>query len=72
MQAMVDHCGLFIDVCIGWPAKVHDARVYVNSSLYHKGINCTSFPVWKKNICGVEIYIHDVIDVPCECSWCHL
>ena len=33
MQAMVDFRGLFMDVYIGWPGKVHDARVFMNSSL---------------------------------------
>ena len=41
MQAMVDFHGLFIDAYIGWPGKVHDARVFVNSYLYHKGSNST-------------------------------
>ena len=53
MQAMVDFRGLFMDVYIGWPGKVHDARVFVNSSLY-KGMNSTLFLDWKRNICGVQ------------------
>ena len=32
MQAVVDFRGLFMDVNIGWPGKVHDARVFVNSN----------------------------------------
>ena len=59
VQALVDHCGLFMDVCIGWPGKVHDARVFANSSLYHKGSQSTLFPDWKRDICGVEVYIHN-------------
>ena len=27
MQAVVDYCYMFLDVCIGWPGQVHDARV---------------------------------------------
>ena len=27
MQTMVDFRGLFMDVYIGWPGKMHDARV---------------------------------------------
>ena len=48
MQGLVDCRGLFMDVCIGWPGKVHDARVFTNSSLYHKGLNSTleKNPVW--------------------------
>ena len=55
MQAMVDFRGLFMDVYIGWPGKVHDARVFVNSSLYQKGRSSTLFPDWKRNISGVEV-----------------
>ena len=29
----------------------------VNSSLYSKGMDGTLFPVWKRTICGVEVYI---------------
>ena len=54
-RAMVDHCGCFMDVNIGWPGKVHDARVFVNSSLYHKGMSSTLFPDWRRNICGVQV-----------------
>ena len=36
IQAVVDSRGLFIQVNIGWPGKVHDARVLVNSLLYSK------------------------------------
>jgi len=35
-QAIVDHNGLFRDLCIGWPGNVHDARVFSNSTLYAK------------------------------------
>ena len=56
VQSMVDFRGLFIDVYIGWPGKVHDARVFVNSSLYQRGRSSTLFPDWKRNICGVEVW----------------
>ena len=57
MQGLVDHCGLFMDACtcIGWPGKAHDARVFANSTLYHKGMNSTLFPNWKRTLCGVEV-----------------
>ena len=57
MQAMVDFRGLFMDVCIGWPGKVHDARVFANSSLYHKGMSGSLFPDWKRLISGVQVHI---------------
>ena len=50
-----DFRGLFMDVYIGWPGKVHDARVFVNSSLYNKGMSSILFPDWKRNICGVQV-----------------
>jgi len=35
-QGTVDHRGIFINVYIGWPGQVHDARVFKNSDLYKK------------------------------------
>ena len=36
IQGIVDLQGHFIDVKIGWPGKVNDARVLANSTFYHK------------------------------------
>ena len=55
MQGTVNHLGHFIDVYIGWPGRVHDARVFVNSSLYKRGQAGTLFPDWKKTIAGKDI-----------------
>ena len=55
MQAVVDFRGLFMDINIGWPGKVHDARVFANSSLYLKGSNGTLLPNWKHCISGVDV-----------------
>ena len=55
VQALVDHLGLFMDVSIGWPGKVHDACVFANSPLFHRGRTSTLFPDWKRTICGVEV-----------------
>ena len=57
VQGMVDFRGLFMDVYIGWPGKVHDARVFSNSSLYKKGSTGTLFPDWKRNICGIDVSV---------------
>ena len=37
LQGLVDHRYCFLDVYIGWPGSVHDARVFAHSSLYSKG-----------------------------------
>ena len=55
MQAVVDFRGLFLDTYIGWPSKVHDARVFSNSSIYRKGREGTLLPGWKRLINGVEV-----------------
>ena len=55
MQAMVDFRGLFMDVYIGRPRKVHDARVFANSSIYQRGMEGTLFPDWKRRISGVNV-----------------
>jgi len=55
MQALVDFRRLFMDVYIGWPGKVHDARVFTNSSIYRKGVQDTLLPIWNKLINGVQV-----------------
>lgn len=55
MQAVVDSSGLFLDSYIGWPGKVHDARVLVNSSLYKKATTSNLLPNWTRRLCGVDI-----------------
>jgi hypothetical protein len=36
LQAVVIEKGKFIDVFIGYPGSVHDARVYRNSSMFNE------------------------------------
>ena len=55
MQALVEFRGIFMDVNIGWPGKVHDARVFVNSSCYQKANAGAMFPDWKCRIVGVDV-----------------
>ena len=55
MQAVVDYRGWFLDAYIGWPGKVYEARVLVNSSLYRKAMSGTLLPDWKQTICGVQV-----------------
>ena len=55
MQAVTSSCGYFMDVNIGWPGKVHDARVLVNSSLYCKANRGQLVPNWKRTINGTDV-----------------
>ncbi len=50
VQGIVDYRGLFLYVYIGWPGKAHDARVFVNSSLYQKGCSGTLLPDLKRKV----------------------
>ena len=34
LQELVDCNYLFLDICVGWPGKEHDARVFKNSPLF--------------------------------------
>jgi len=52
---VVDSQGLFIDVNIGWPGKVHDSRVLTNLSFYNKCNRGVCFPDWTKHINDVDI-----------------
>ncbi|XP_003389375.1 PREDICTED: protein ANTAGONIST OF LIKE HETEROCHROMATIN PROTEIN 1-like [Amphimedon queenslandica] len=54
LQAVVDHNYVFRDINIRWPGSVHDARVFVNSSLYHKAIN-------REILTGNELKIDDKV-----------
>ena len=55
MQGVVDHQGHFIDVYIRWPGRVHNARVFANSSLYERGQSKTLLPDWKEMIGGRNV-----------------
>lgn len=43
LQGVVDYSYRFIDINVGWPGSVHDARVFAHSSLYEKITEKTYF-----------------------------
>jgi hypothetical protein len=57
MQAVVDFRGLFTDVYIGWPGRVHDARIFSNSDLFAKGSDGQLFPDQTRLINGFNLPI---------------
>ncbi|CAM4570087.1 unnamed protein product [Leuciscus chuanchicus] len=36
LQAVCDHRGKFLDICVGFPGSVHDARTLKNSAIYSR------------------------------------
>ncbi|XP_049910143.1 uncharacterized protein LOC126396249 [Epinephelus moara] len=55
LQGVVDHRLQFWDINVGWPGKVHDARVFGNSSLYERGQSDTLFPHITERFGGVNV-----------------
>ena len=55
IQGVVDFQGQFIDAYIGWPGKLHDARVFYNSSFYNKCVQGTLFPRQPVEIEGTDV-----------------
>lgn len=45
MQAICDHKYIFRNINIGWPGKVHDARICTNSEIFHKRENGLPVPI---------------------------
>lgn len=57
IQGVCDHRYMLQDFNIGWPGKVHEARVLANSNIYQSGEDGTLFPenmTMKINICDNE------------------
>ncbi|CAM5165886.1 unnamed protein product [Natator depressus] len=57
LQALVDHKGHFTNINVGWPGKVHDARIFRNSGLFQKLQEGTLFQYQKITVGDVEMPI---------------
>ncbi|XP_075780998.1 uncharacterized protein LOC142827982 [Pelodiscus sinensis] len=55
LQALVDHRGLFTDLCVGWSGRAHDARIFRNSHLYERLQTGTFFPQRTSAIGDIEM-----------------
>ncbi|XP_065446578.1 uncharacterized protein LOC135982662 [Chrysemys picta bellii] len=57
LQALVDHKGRFTNINVGWPGRVHDARVFRNTNLFKRLQQGTYFPDQKITVGDVEMPI---------------
>ncbi|KAG6922118.1 hypothetical protein G0U57_003703 [Chelydra serpentina] len=57
LQVLVDHKGHFTNINVGWPGKVHDARVFRNSGLFRRLQEGIHFPDQKITVGDVEMLI---------------
>ena len=56
LQGLVDNNYRFVDICVGWPAKVHDAHVFKNSPLFSHCCVRTLLPLQlSRVISGVRV-----------------
>ena len=62
IQGLVDANYCFLDVCVGWPGSVHDARVLANSSLYNEIEHNHILPDRTMTISGVDVPLYIIGD----------
>ncbi|CAG2195659.1 unnamed protein product [Mytilus edulis] len=61
MQAVIDHSYKFIDILVGWPRNIHNARVFRHSSLFEIG-NQRLFLEKVLNLDNTHVPIHLIGD----------
>ncbi|XP_065453378.1 uncharacterized protein LOC135983830 [Chrysemys picta bellii] len=57
LQALVDHKGCFTNINVGWPGRVHDARIFRNTSLFKWLQQGIYFPEQKITVGDVDMPI---------------
>uniref|UniRef100_A0A8C0HBY2 DDE Tnp4 domain-containing protein n=1 Tax=Chelonoidis abingdonii TaxID=106734 RepID=A0A8C0HBY2_CHEAB len=57
LQALVDHKGRFTHIHVGWPGRVHDARVFRSTSLFKRLQQGNYFPDQKITVGNVQMPI---------------
>ena len=62
IQGLVDANYRFLDMCVGWPGSVHDARVFVHSALYNEIENNRILPNQTITISGTHIPLYMIGD----------
>ena len=62
IQGLVDANYRFMDVCVGWPGSVHDARVFAHSSLYKEIEHNKILPNKTISISGTNIPLYMIGD----------
>ena len=55
LQAVVNHELRFWNINVGWPGRVHDARVFGNSALFQKAQSGTLLPSMPRTLNGVDV-----------------
>ena len=55
LQGTVNNLGHFMDIYVGWPGRVHDARVFVNSSIFRKDEDKKLLPNWTEVIAETDV-----------------
>jgi hypothetical protein len=55
LQGVVDHEYRFWNVNVGWPGRVHDARVLSNSTLFEEAQAGRLLPDKPRTLCGVSV-----------------
>ncbi len=69
MQAVVDSRGMFMDIDVRWPGRVHDAHIFRESNFFR--VFPTAYPGMEQVINGVRVPLYVVADSAYPLApWC--